>query len=186
MTDKSYESGGDSGEEKKEKSSRIWKILVILLLILLLFVVIGGVVVFVPLIHEGQGSSHGVGLEIDPFASEEVVPAPAPGVSVPVITSLTIPANTQVVTTANLYNPEGNEGLHYLTFKLSLLDENGEVSETLYESGLLPPGEHIQTITLARGLSPGTYDAVMHIQPYRIEDKTPVNNANVKLKITVV
>ncbi len=185
MTDKSYESGGDSGEEKKEKNSRIWKILVIILLILLLFVVIGGVVVFVPLIHEGQGSSSGVGLQVDPFAGAFVEPKPIPGVTIPGVESMTIPVNAKVITTVDLYNPEKNEGLYYLTFQLRLLDENGEVSETLYESGLLPPGEHIQTITLTRGLPAGTYDAVMHVQPYRMADNTPTNNANLKMTLIV-
>lgn len=181
MADKSYE----SGEERKEKSNRIWKILVILLLVLLLFVVTTGVVVFVPLLTEEKKPSSGVNLDVDPFAGAFVEQERAPGVTIPGMASIQIPVNAKIVTGVDLYNPTENDGWYYLTFKLSLLDENDKVKETLYESGLLPPGDHIQTITLTRGLSAGTYDAVMHVQPYRMADKTPTNSADLKLTIYV-
>lgn len=181
MADKSYE----SGEERKERSNRIWKILVILLLVLLLFVVTTGVVVFVPLLTEEKKPSSGVEIDVDPFAGAFVEQEREPSVVIPGTNMIQIPVNAKVVNTVDLYNPEKNDGWYYLTFKLSLLDENGKVTETLYESGLLPPGDHIQTITLSRGLAAGTYDAVMHVQPYRMTDKTPTNNADLKLTIIV-
>ena len=124
----------------------------------------------------------GGGLVIDQNAGEYVEPTVTPvvqGVAIPGRTSLTIPANTQTVT-VDFYNPEANEGLYYLTYKLSLA--NGEV---LYESNAIPPGKHIQSITLSRPLSAGEYDAVIHVQPYRISDETPTNNANMKTKLIV-
>ena len=187
MTDKPYESSKEESDaEKQSRSNRLLKAIIIILLILLLFVVTTGIVVFVPLIQENSGSSSpGVGLQVDPFAGSFVEDKPASGVSIPGFVTLTIPAGTTTATTVDFYNPEKNEGRYYLTFKLSLLNKNGEVSETLYESGLLPPGEHIQTITLSRALTAGEYDAILHIQPYRIEDKTPTNNANMRITITV-
>lgn len=184
MTDKSYESSMETHEEeKKSKSNRIWKILVILLLILLLFVVTTGVVIFVPLIQEAFTPSSGVGMNPDPFAGKYVDKEKEPNVLIPGWSTITIPANTEVVETVVLSNP--NSGNYYLTYKLSLLDENGVISETLYESGLLPPGEYIQTITLSRGLAKGEYNAMMEVQPYRISDQTPTNNAKSRLKLIV-
>ncbi|MBQ2771804.1 MAG: hypothetical protein IJE95_03710 [Methanocorpusculum sp.] len=186
MTDKPYESSKDGTEsEKQSKSNRLLKVIIIILLILLLFVVTTGVVVFVPLIQENMKPSSGVGLQVDPFAGAFVEQKPEPGVTIPGWTSVTIPTGVTVVKTADFYNPKDNEGLYYLTFKLSLLDENGRVSETLYESGLIPPGDHIQTLTLSRGLVAGKYDGVLQIQPYRISDMTPTNNANIQIDVFV-
>ena len=78
-----------------------------------------------------------------------------------------------------------NAGYYYLTFTLSLLDENGEVSETLYESQLVPPGLYLQEITLSRGLASGKYKAVMFVQPYRIADLSPTNNVDLKFTLNV-
>ena len=186
MNDKSYEPyKGDA--EKQSKSNRILKIIIVILLILLLFVVTTGVVVFVPLIQESLNKTptSGVELDIDQFAGAFVEQKPEPGIVIPGMALITIPVNAKVVNTVDLYNPEKNEGNYYLSYKLSLLDENGKVSETLYESGLLPPGDHIQTITLSRGLSSGRYNAVMQVQPYRMADKTPTNAADLKLTIVV-
>ena len=177
-------------EEKtyENHSDRKWKILVVILAVLLLLT--GGTMIFwggVPFFpaaapNDGGSSSQGGGLMIDPDAGEYVKPV-VPGVTIPGFGEMTIPANTKELKGINLHNPSKNEGWYYLTFKLSLLDKNGEVSETLYESQLLPPGLYIQDITLSRGLAPGTYEAVMHVQPYRIADNTPTNNANMRVTI---
>ena len=127
----------------------------------------------------------GGGLIIDSGAGDYVAPTPSqptiiPSVAVPGWSSITIPANQQTVS-VDFYNPEANEGLYYLTFKL-ILSNTGEV---LYESNAVPPGKHIQTITLSRALPAGTYDAVVHVQPYRMSDETPANNADMKTKLIV-
>ena len=125
----------------------------------------------------------GGGLIIDSGAGDYVAPTQgvvAQGVAIPGWGSITIPANQQTVS-VDFYNPEKNEGLYYLTFKLSLAD----TGEVLYESNAVPPGKHIQSITLNRALPAGNYAAVVHVQPYRMSDETPTNNADVKITLVV-
>ena len=173
-----------------QSSDKKWKILVGVLAALLIlcgaWIIWGGVPFFPAAAPNDDGSaSQGGGLMIDPNAGEYVEPEPTPGVTIPGFGTLTIPANTKELKGINLYNPEKNDGLYYLTFRMSLLDETGEVSETLYESQLVPPGLYLQDITLSRGLAPGEYNAVMHVQPYRIADQSPTNNADLKFTIVV-
>ena len=175
----------------EQHSERKWKILVVILAVLLLLtggtmIFWGGVPFFPAFAPTNDGStSQGDGLVVDPNASEYVPPTQAPGVAIPGFGSMTIPANTKNLKGVNLYNPDKNAGYYYLTFTLSLLDENGEVSETLYESQLVPPGLYLQDITLSRGLAPGKYDAVMFVQPYRIADISPTNNVDLKFTLNV-
>ena len=180
----------DSMKQEKpdeNRSDRKWKILVGILAVLLIlcgtWIIWGGVPFFPAAAPNDDGSSsQGGGLVIDPNAGELVKP---PGVTIPGFDSMTIRANTEEVLGINLYNPSENEDWYYLTFQLALLDENGAVSEVLYESQLLPPGLYLQDITLSRGLAPGEYDAVMQVQPYRIADKSPTNSADLRMTIIV-
>lgn len=57
--------------------------------------------------------------------------------------------------------------------------------EVLYKSGLVEAGNHIQKITLSRGLAEGTYDAIIFVQPYRMDGITPTNNAETKTQLIV-
>ena len=176
---------------EQHSSDRKWKILVAILAVLLLLT--GGTMIFwggVPFFpattpNEGGSTSQGAGLVVDPNAGEYVKPEPPLGVTIPGFGSMTIPANTKELKGINLYNPIENEDWYYLTFKLCLLNENGEVSEILYESQLVPPGLYLQDISLSRGLKPGIYDAVMKVQPYRIADKSQTNNADLRITIIV-
>ena len=178
-------------EEKntvEKRSDRKWKITVGILAVLLIlcgtWIIWGGVPFFPAAAPNDDGSSsQGGGLVIDPNAGEYVEPEQPPGVTIPGFGSMTIPANTKELKGINLYNPIENEGWYYLTFKLSILDEDGNVSETLYESQLVPPGLYLQDITLSRGLAKGEYDAVMKVQPFRIADQSPTNNAELRLII---
>lgn len=179
-------------EPKNElpRSDKKWKILAGILAVLLILCgtwIIWGGVPFFPAAapNDGGSSSQGGGLMIDPNAGEYVEPEQPPGVTIPGFGEMTIPAYTKELKGINLHNPEKNEGWYYLTYKLCLLDKNGQVSEVLYESQLVPPGKYIQDITLSRGLSPGTYNAVMKVQPYRIADKSPTNNADLRMTIIV-
>lgn len=131
----------------------------------------------------------GVGLEIDPNAGEYVEPereeTPSKGVAIPGWGSITIPANQKEVT-VDFMNPDANKDLYYLTFELRLLDNSEKGYESLYKSGLVTPGLHIQKIELSRVLQAGEYDAVVHVQPYKMdEDRTPTNNADMKTKLIV-
>lgn len=73
------------------------------------------------------------------------------------------------------------EDCFYMTFALCLT-ENDEV---LYQSGLVAPGKHLQSITLTRALPAGEYDAYVFIQPYKSDMATPCNNGVVKLNLIV-
>ena len=133
----------------------------------------------------GDDSPSGGGLIIDSGAGDYVAPTQKPtqsepNVAIPGWGSISIPANQQTVS-VDFYNPERNEGLYYLTFKLTLSD----TGEVLYESNAVPPGKHIQTITLSRALPAGSYAAVIHVQPYRMSDETPTNNVDVKTTLNV-
>ena len=175
-------------KNEQPRSDKKWKILAGILAVLLILCgtwIIWGGVPFFPAAapNDGGSSSQGGGLVIDPNAGEYVEPEPTPGVTIPGFGTLTIPANTKELKGINLYNPIENEGWYYLTFKLCLLDKNGAVSEVLYESQLVPPGKYIQDITLSRGLAKGEYNAVMQVQPYRIADNSPTNNADLRMTI---
>lgn len=178
-------------KSEQHSSDRKWKILVVILAVLLLLcggcMIIWGGVPFFPAAapNDGGSTSQGVGLVVDPNANEYVKPIPAPGVVIPGFGEMTISANTKELVGINLYNPKENEGWYYLTYKLCLLDKNRDVSEVLYESQLIPPNNIIKDITMSRSLAKGEYDAVMIVQPYRIADNTPTNNANLELTIIV-
>ena len=181
----------DTKEPKtqEQRSDRKLKIIIVILAVLLILtggtmIFWGGVPFFSAFAPNNVGStSQGGGLVVDPNAGEFVKPEQAPGVVVPGFGMLTVPANTKELKGVNLHNPIENEGWYYLTFKIYLLDVNGAVSDTLYESQLVPPGLYLQDIIISRGLSPGVYNAVMHVQPYYISDLTPTNNADMVLTI---
>lgn len=127
--------------------------------------------------------------ERDPNAGEYVEPkkdnAAQKGISIPGWNSISIPRNKKEVT-VDLYNPEANEGQYHLTFELRLPDDSEQGYEVLYKSGLVDPGLHIQNITLSRELDAGVYDAMIHVQPYRMdEQKTATNNADMQTKLIV-
>ena len=154
----------------------------IILLVLILAVVAAALLIIQPWAGSEEKPSGG-GLIIDSGAGDYVEPTETqtePGVAIPGWGSITIPANQQTVS-VDFYNPEKNEGLYYLTFKLSLAD----TGEVLYESNAVPPGKHIQSITLNRALPAGTYDAKIYVQPYRMSDETPTNNADMKTTLIV-
>lgn len=93
---------------------------------------------------------------------------------------LKIQANTTNITSGiDFYNPKENEGLYYLKFQL-IVD-----NEVLYESGLVAPDKHIQNITLSKPLAAGKYDAIVFIQPYKWDKKTPTNNGQVRVNLEV-
>lgn len=183
----------DTKEPKtqEQRSDRKLKIIIVILAVLLLLT--GGTMIFwggVPFFsafapNNGGSTSQGAGLVVDSNASEYVEPEQAPGVKIPGFGSMTIPANTKFIEGANLYNPIENEGWYYLTFAIGLLKADGTVSEILYQSQLIPPNNLVKDITLSRGLPKGKYDAVFLVQPYRIADKSPTNNANLKFTLIV-
>ena len=132
-----------------------------------------------------------VELEIDPNAGELITPTPAPtepGVAIPGWGSITLPAGvTEAATT--LKNPDANADWYYLTFEMRLPtvdEETGEESyEVLFTTGLIPPGQYCNQVTLTRALEAGEYNVILHVQPYRMSDKTPTNNADTETLLIV-
>lgn len=94
---------------------------------------------------------------------------------------------TEVATT--LKNPEANADWYYLTFemRLPIVDEEtgAEGYEVIFTTGLIPPGQYCNKITLTRALEPGEYNVILHVQPYRISDMTPTNNADAETLLIV-
>lgn len=131
----------------------------------------------------------GGGLVVDPNAGEYVEPdkqGPSQGVAIPGWGTITIPTNKKDDIVVDFYNPIANKDLYYLTFELRLPDDSEQGYEVLYKSGLVEPDKHIQKINLSRPLEAGTYEAIIHVQPYRMdENKTPTNNADMKTTIIV-
>lgn len=169
----------DSEKPKKNRTAIIIIILLIIIVILLALLMTK---------EQGQ-SSGGVSLNVDKDAGKFVPTitesSTTKNVAIPGWGSITIPANKTNVT-VDFYNPEENDGLYYLTFELRLLNNSEQGYEVLYTSGLVEPGLHIQNIELSRGIEIGTYDAVIHVQPYRMdEEKTPTNNADMNTKLIV-
>ena len=130
----------------------------------------------------------GGGLVIDQNAGDYVAPIVdsevEPNVAIPGWGRITMPSGTTEITSVDFYNPKENEGLYYLTYALLLPTAGGE-SEVLYQSDAIPPGKHIQKITMSRGLPAGTYEAVVHVQPYRMSDETPTNSADMRTILIV-
>ncbi len=132
-----------------------------------------------------------VQLEIDPNAGELVTPTPAPtepGVAIPGWGSITLPAGVTEASTT-LRNPDANADWYYLTFEMRLPtvdEETGEETyEVLFTTGLIPPGQYCNQVTLTRALESGEYDVILHVQPYRMSDLTPTNNADTETRLVV-
>lgn len=122
-------------------------------------------------------------LVVDPNAGDKVAatPAPAePGVAIPGWSKMTVRAGLTEVQTS-LPNPMENDGLYYLTYELRLKDTD----EVLFTTGLIPPGKYCNAVTLSRALEPGEYAAIIRVQPYRMSDQSPTNNAELATLLVV-
>ncbi len=134
-----------------------------------------------------SADSGGQKLKVDPGAGEYVEPIEqanenqGEGIAIPGWGYITIPAGETDIA-VDFPNPEANAEKYYLSFELRLKD-SGEV---LYASELVPPGQTIQNITLSRALEEGNYQAVIHVQPYKMdENQTPTNNADMETELVV-
>ena len=89
--------------------------------------------------------------------------------------------------TTKLENPAGNAGRYYLVFEIRLPDDSAKGYEVLYSSDPVEPGQLIRNITFERALlERGTYEAILHVQPLRMdEDRTPTNNVDFEIEIVV-
>ncbi len=127
------------------------------------------------------------GLDIDKNATEKKETEPIKSernVSIPGFKTLRFASGTDVVS-VDLYNPEKNAGLYYLTFELKIPDGSGSY-ETLYESGYVEGGKHLYEITLNHAMDEGVYEhCILHVQPYTVDDRTPTNNADIEFTLRV-
>ena len=73
------------------------------------------------------------------------------------------------------------EDCFYLRFSL-ILDDNDEL---IYQSGLVAPDLHLQSVNLTRVLESGDYSARVLIEPYGKDMATPLNKGEVKLTLHV-
>ena len=164
-------------EEKKKKRK---KPLIIIIIVILVIAAAGAVLYF----NWGNwfGSNPATpdtnsDFVIDPNAGDGSVPTQAPqkaeSIQIPGYPSITIAANTPNVTMA-LLNPEENPC--YFKFEIVLKDSG----ETIYESQYVPPGKTITDVTLTRGLSEGEHPATIKISTVALDQKTPLNGANVE------
>ena len=74
------------------------------------------------------------------------------------------------------------EDCFYLRFSL-ILDDNDEL---IYQSGLVAPDLHLQSVNLTRVLDPGDFCARVLIEPFCKDMVTPLNKGDVKIVIHVM
>ena len=92
--------------------------------------------------------------------------------------------STKVAT--KLENPAGNADRYYLVFEIRLPDDSARGYEVLYCSEPVEPGKSITNITLAHALEKNIYEAILHVQPLRMdEEKTPTNNVDLDILLVV-
>ena len=99
-------------------------------------------------------------------------------IAVPGYSTVQFPANTRRASIV-LPNPENNPC--YFVFSIILTDSG----ETVYRSGMIPPGMAVTEITLQRPLESGTYPIEIRIETFSLTDKSPMNGANVKATLVV-
>ena len=78
---------------------------------------------------------------------------------------------------SRFYNPEGNR----CYFRLSLVTGD----ETLWQSDYIAPGEKVGKLKLDNALDAGEYAAKLKYECFTLNDKTPLNGAEIELKINV-
>ncbi len=167
------------GEGKKRKKAV--KIVLMLLLMVMVFI-LGGLAGH--FLVSGRETGFIGGVELNTETDQSVggqSEKPHQGVTIPGAAVLIIPADeTEVI--VNFFNPEENDGLYYLTFELKV--EIDGSYRSLYTSALVEPGKRIKKISLSSPLKKGEYNAVIHIQPYRMDGLTPTNNADIVAHLT--
>lgn len=119
-------------------------------------------------------SSEPAGDTVERFAA--AAPSDSGSIDIPGYESLSFKAGSQSQT-VNLKNPQTNN----CYFVLSLIIN----SETLWTSDYIEPGYAVKNLTLSRAPDKGEYDAVLHYDCFTLNDKTPLNGAEIQLKIKV-
>lgn len=177
-------------EQKKGKINNKVKWLIFLLIFLMVLIMVGlDHFTKVNRLSGSLNSNAPVGIMVDSNAGDcqtsENDGGAEQNVAISGVGAITIPANQKEIP-VNFYNPKQNAELYYLTFELRLYNEDKAQYEVLCTSGLVSPGNRVYRMTLSHGIEKGKYDAVVHIQPYRMNrDRTPTNNVDIKTKLIV-
>ena len=119
-------------------------------------------------------SAEPAGDKVERFAA--AAPSDSGSIDIPGYESLSFKAGS-LSQKVNLKNPQTND----CYFVLSLIIN----SETLWTSDYIEPGYAVKDLTLSRALDKGEYDAVLHYDCFTLNDKTPLNGAEIQLKIKV-
>ena len=131
--------------------------------------------------REEKPVGQGIVIEASGDVAKGYVGTTLPEISIPGRTVLELPVG---VTEAevSLHNPEDNADYYDLSFTL-IIKETGE---TVFTTGLIPPGYQCSRVTLTEALEKGEYDAILRVQPYlKDEAHTPVNNAELSILLIV-
>lgn len=111
-------------------------------------------------------------------APEDTVQTNSGQIAIPGLETLYLAAG-RTRQSVNLYNPRENGCL----FRISLILEDGE---TLWTSDLMKPGKSVSRLTLSRPLDAGTYPgAVLKYDCFTLQDQTPLNGAEIKVRLDV-
>ena len=99
------------------------------------------------------------------------------GIKIPGYGEITIPQNAESAN-ITLVNPEGNPCYFEYTLKVG--------DSVLYKSDLIEPGKAIKEISLKNVPQPGTYDLILQINTYSLDENlSPMNGAEVKTTLVV-
>ncbi|MGF6679689.1 hypothetical protein M2453_000217 [Aequitasia blattaphilus] len=82
---------------------------------------------------------------------------------IPAITNMVMDADSDVLSGTTLFNPAGNP----CYFQFTIVLEDGI---TIFESQLVPPGKGISEAKLNRIIKEGTYDVIIRITSYDLND----------------
>lgn len=138
--------------------------------------------------NKNSAEPAGIGIEIDPNSGTFVAPEKdkneddekAPGIAIPGWGSIDIDAGKTEVG-VNLKNPEDNADKYDMSFTITLKGEDEPIAKT----GLIKAGESCLKLTLARALEAGEYEATVLVQPYRVDDQSTTNNAEIDTVLVV-
>lgn len=131
----------------------------------------------------------GIGIEIDPNSGTFVAPEKKDteedddsisGIAIPGWGSIDIEAGKTEVD-VNLKNPEDNADRYDMSFTITIKGEDEPIAKT----GLIKAGESALKLKLSHALEEGEYEATVLIQPYRVEDKSTTNNAEIDTVLVV-
>jgi len=116
-------------------------------------------------------------------AGNEEAPAAAgaskDGIAIPGFEKLVLKAG-QLEQKVGFYNPEQNACYFRIFFALADGTE-------LYQSGMIKPGQHLDTVELFRPLEAGVYEgAVLRYECFSIDTLNPLNGAKTILKLEVL